>query len=279
LITLSEYAIGRYPVTNSEYRFFIEGDGYKDDRWWSIEGLHWREGGPRAHESAINDWLEFRELISQIGVEKMASRLSWTSSNRRFWEDVIALSDEAARAQAESTFERPFDRPGQWDDPALSSPARPVVSVNWYEASAYCKWLSAVTGGNYRLPTEIEWEKAARGVNGRKYPWGDNFDFRKCNSVESQIFKTTPIGLYPKGVSPFGLWDVSGNVAEWTSSWYQAYPSNLFEQNEFGEKYRVVRGGSWNYNQNSVRCAYRSRNDPVDFSYRGFGFRLLSPKG
>ena len=187
------------------------------------------------------------------------------------------MDDEAARERVRSIFDRPFDRPGYWDDPALSSPARPVVGVNWHEANAYCTWLSAVTGKSFRLPVELEWEKAARGVDGRVYPWGDQFDSHKCNSVEGQIYRTTPVGLFPSGVSPNGIFDASGNVWEWTDSWYKAYPGQKADQSkDYGEKYRTVRGGSWDLDRRFVRCATRTRNVPDSFS-GSIGFRLVSP--
>jgi formylglycine-generating enzyme required for sulfatase activity len=152
-----------------------------------------------------------------------------------------------------------------------------VVGVNWYEANAYCAWLSAVTGKSFRLPTEFEWEKAARGTDGRIYPWGDKFDPRKCNSVEGQIYRATPVGLLPAGVSPNGIFDASGNVAEWTESWYKAYPGQKEDPSEdYGEKYRIVRGGSWYDLHRFVRCADRRRLVPAFFN-DSLGFRLVVP--
>jgi len=162
-----------------------------------------------------------------------------------------------------------------------------LVGVNWHEAEAYCRWLSAVSGREFRLPLELEWEKAARwepspagGGQGegrsRVYPWGDEFDPRQCNSVEGQVYRTTPVGLYPGGVSPFGLWETSGNVWEWTASWYQAYPESESQREEFGEKFRVVRGGSWGNIRSLLRCAFRFRSVP-DYFFDNFGVRLVSP--
>jgi formylglycine-generating enzyme required for sulfatase activity len=161
--------------------------------------------------------------------------------------------------------------------------------VNWHEAQAYCQWLSAVTGRAYRLPTEAEWEKAARGGlpspvdgaqagaggGGREYPWGDKFDPSRCNSVEGHIYTTTPVGLYPKGVSPFGLFDASGNVWEWTADWYQMYPGGE-PSDDFGEKFKSVRGGSWFNVRNYTRCANRDWFVP-DYWHLNLGFRLVSP--
>jgi formylglycine-generating enzyme required for sulfatase activity len=189
---------------------------------------------------------------------------------------MVKLSEEEARQQARQLFERPFDRPAFWDDPDLSSPARPVVGVNWHEAEAYCRWLSHVTGRLFRLPGELDWEKAARGADGRAYPWGNDFDAGRCNSQESHIFTTTPVGLYPDGCSPYGLFDASGNAWEWTVSWYQAYPGSQAQSDDFGERFRVVRGGAWSFNRGFVRAACRSRYVPVGFDDLS-GFRVSSP--
>jgi formylglycine-generating enzyme required for sulfatase activity len=262
-MTLPPFSVGRYPVTNAEFKHFLDADGYKDDRWWTPEGLIWKQGGANAHESALQDWLDYRITVKNFGVDKAAKQLNWAPGTHKFWAEVTQLDDEAAQGRARKIFDRPFDRPGYWDDPALSSPARPVVGVNWFEASAYCNWLSAVTGTEIRLPTEFEWERAARGEDGRVYPWGNEFDPKKCNSVEGQIYRTTPIGLFPNGVSPHGIFDASGNVAEWTANWYKAYSGQKEDlQDDYGEKYRTIRGGSWfNYRWN-VRCAYRFRLVP-----------------
>ncbi len=285
---LPAYRIGRYAVTNAEFKFFIEVGGYQDARWWSAEGLKWKQGGPDAHAAAIESWMNNRKAIGEFGVDKAAAQFSWIESRRRFWAEVTALDEDTARERARGIFERPFDRPGYWDDAALSSPARPLVGVNWHEASAYCAWLSAVSGQTFRLPTEFEWEKAARGPllpsprgrgaggEGRVYPWGEKFDPSRCNSVESQIYRTVPVGLYPNGLSPFGIWEASGNIAEWTSSWYQAYPGSDTQSDDFGEKYRVCRGGSWYYNHGIARCADRFRDVP-DYFNDDLGFRFVSP--
>ena len=274
-VTLPAFRIGRYPVTNAEYAFFVEDGGYRDDRWWSEAGRRWKQGGPDAHTGAMEDWLRFRALLQDQDLEQIAKRLSWRPQELRFWKEVVQLSDEEARGRAEQLFDRPFDRPGYWDDRTLNSPGRPVVGVNWYEAQAYCCWLAAVAGREFRLPTETEWEKGARGTDGRAYPWGDEFDPALCNTVESHVYTTTPVGLYPGGVSPCGLFDAGGNVWEWTADWYRMYPGGD-ESEDFGEKFRAVRGGSWYGGRRLARCACRGRNVPDDFD-GGVGFRLVSP--
>ncbi len=275
-VNLPAFGIGRYPVTNAEYRFFIEDGGYKNDRWWSDAGREWKKGGPDAHKGAMEQWLRTRTILrQQKDVDQYLAQFGWRPQDIRYYKEVAQLSDEDAMQRARQQFERPFDRPAFWDDRELASPARPIVGINWFEADAYCRWLSAITSREIHLPSEMEWEKAARGADGREYPWGDKFDSALCNTVESHIWKTTRVGLYPGGVAPFGLFDASGNVWEWTSDWYQMYPGGE-PSDEFGEKFRVLRGGAWCNRHGLARCAYRSWYFP-DFFGNDVGFRVLSP--
>ena len=189
--------------------------------------------------------------------------------------------------------EEDWAKPYNWDREKKAYPEglddHPVVLVSYEDAVAFCEWRSKKEGktGNesYRLPTEGEWEKAARGEDGRKYPWGDDFGFAKLNCADYHVKKilkdtreweevfrndfceknkgkalTTPVGNFPEGASPYGCMDMAGNIWEWTDSWYVK------------DGTRVVRGGSWNNGGGLCRCVYRDWNIP-DLRNNHVGFR------
>jgi formylglycine-generating enzyme required for sulfatase activity len=217
------YWIGKYPVTNAQYARFIEDDGYHQEAFWSKEGWAWR-----------------------------------TKEER--------------------------ERPVYWNDAEENNPIFPVVGVTWYEADAYARWLNTqvqVTGSKLHvwqdgeiaeidvqpktlkvhLPSEEEWERAARGTDGRAYPWGDEYEMQRANTRESGPIRTTAVCTYPQGVSPVGAWDMSGNVWEWTRS-------------PWDEKHFVLRGGSWIDDLRYARCACRARYVP-DFFDDDIGIRVV----
>jgi formylglycine-generating enzyme required for sulfatase activity len=154
----------------------------------------------------------------------------------------------------------------------------PVVNVSWQDVMAYVRWLAQVTGQPWRLPTEAEWEKAARGMDGRIYPWGDTWGKNRANTSDGGPKATTPVGAYAeKGdASPYGVHDLAGNVWEWISSLYQSYPYKADDgrENLDATGYRVLRGGSWGDTPRLARVAFRSLGD--DFGSLGSdrGFRL-----
>ncbi len=164
------------------------------------------------------------------------------------------------------------EQPKHWEGgkPPKGKEDHPVVYVTWHDAVAYCNWLAEVTGKPYRLPTEAEWEKGARGTDGRIYPWGDEFDKTKCNTGESRIGDTTPVGKYPNGASPYGVVDMAGNVWEWTSSLFRSYPYDPEDGREDpgSTDNRVLRGGSWFSVSDWVRSAFRSHSVPSYWIHR-----------
>jgi formylglycine-generating enzyme required for sulfatase activity/tRNA A37 threonylcarbamoyladenosine biosynthesis protein TsaE len=230
-INLPEYWMGKYPVTNAQFAQFVAAKGYENQDYWeeAIKADYWKNG----------------QVYSNL----------WDSAPRTAPED----------------FGEPFN---------LSN--HPVVGISWYEALAFTRWLSeqlpviseqwSVNQKKYELnahikagrlevalPSEEQWEKAARGTDGRIYPWGEKPDPNRANYDDTRLGTTSAVGCFPGGQSPYGLLDASGNIWEWVNG----------ENN--------LRGGSFNNSEGRARCAYRSLYYPFSW-YRDLGFRLvLSP--
>lgn len=160
-----------------------------------------------------------------------------------------------------------------WAD-QLRTPYNPVTSIRWIDAVLYCAWLSDLTNLSYRLPTEAEWEKAARGTDGRIYPWGNEWDPERTNTPDMGTGAASAVWDYPDGVSPDGVYDMSGNVWEWCSSMYKPYPYGADDGREAVNLTddRVMRGSSWYCPPRNSRPACRGIG--CAGLYLGGGFRV-----
>jgi formylglycine-generating enzyme required for sulfatase activity len=150
-------------------------------------------------------------------------------------------------------------------------PEHPRRCVTWYEAEAYARWR----GG--RLPTEAQWEYAARGPSSPRYPWGDTFDASRCNVIDAS--GAAPVGSFPKGASWVGALDMSGNAMEWVSDWLDAYDRQSGVEDPTGPAagaVKVEKGGWWGSNPIVARCAYRHYEDPPTYGDKHIGFRIIS---
>jgi formylglycine-generating enzyme required for sulfatase activity len=163
-----------------------------------------------------------------------------------------------------------FTEPEDWSD-QVQYPARPVVGVSWFEAAAFCQW------SGLRLPMEAEWERAARGKGGRRFPWGnEDANPSRLNYGESGIDHPTPVGIYPLGSTPEGVYDLAGNNWEWCEDWFSPY-SEVALINPLAPKeasLRVIRGGSWFSYARGCRGTYRDRREP-EFRLNNLGFRVV----
>lgn len=166
--------------------------------------------------------------------------------------------------------------PPHWHDPEFYQPEQPVVAVSWFEAEAYCDWLTHCSGRRYRLPTEAEWERAARGGReGALYRWGDEPPQSRPGYAERWLRGPEPVGR--QAANDFGLYDICDNVHEWCRDWfdpayYAASPERDPQGPEAGTR-RSSRGGSWRHHIKVSRCAARS-SIPPEFRYADYGFRI-----
>jgi len=210
-IFLDAFMIGIYPVTNQEFKRFVDDMGYQRKEFWMSVSWQWR------CDENINE-------------------------------------------------------PAFWYDRKYNGPNFPVVGISWYEATAYANWLSKLTGKPCRLPNEAEWEKASRGTDGRTYPWGNELGKNLCNSDESGLNSTSPVGIFPKGKSPYGCFDMAGNVWEWCC-YEEKYSKTSKEY--FNDSLGIHRGGSWKHPANTCASPLRAVFSPRK-RLDNLGMRLAS---
>lgn len=196
----------------------------------------------------------------------------------RVWVDAFYLAECQVTNREYGQFLQAteIEPPPLWNDSNFSCPDQPVVAVSWFEAIQYCDWLREISGANYRLPTEAEWERAARGgQDGKSFPWGN--DPPQSLPNYNQRWLTGPERIQQYAPNGFRIFDICENVHEWCSDWYQAdYYAVSPERNprgpESGER-RASRGGSWRHHIKVARCAARS-SLPPQFKYADYGFRV-----
>lgn len=195
----------------------------------------------------------FAEFLNDIGLESKGST-PWLDTSSR---DLMIHKDASGTWIAKPAYEN-----------------YPVVEITWYGADAYCQWA----GGN--LPSEAQWEYAARGTDARIYPWGDDIDCEHILTIECRNTSLLPVASQPENASPFNALDMSGNVWEWTADWYaSSYYTEADLENPLGPNEgtaRVVRGGSWLFDARHARAVNR-RNDGPMVSKRDYGFRCVMP--
>ncbi len=209
---------------------------------------------PISYPLAANENIKIREDIptntsSMVlvpgGEFIMGSNERWDDEASEYIESVEKFyidAYEVTNAEYEKfTYDTKREVPYHWSNGKIPKNKKnhPVIYVNWYDAEGYCKWEGK------RLPTEQEWEKAARGESGNIYPWGNTWAIDKSNHPYKGSTGTEPVGSYPNGTSPYGLYDMSGNVWEWVDSFYLPHPGNNINRGEYGKDKRVLKGGSW----------------------------------
>ncbi len=221
----------------------------------------------------------FDEGDGQIGIEMGVDEIPRHKAlvEKGFYMDIYEVTMGQYKKFIDATGRPVPENPNHPDDPYIwknktypqGMEDNPVALVSYEDATEYCKWVGK------RLPTEIEWEKACRGESARRWPWGDNIDIGKANTRNLDLRRSSPVGGFPEDVSPYGIYDMAGNIREWTTSWYKPYPGAELKRETFGETYKVVRGGSWVHTaMPESRCASRGMAQTW-YRHRSLGLRCV----
>jgi formylglycine-generating enzyme required for sulfatase activity len=233
-------------------------------------GAFWMGAGDEDPESAPDERPRHEVSLRGYAIEV------YEVSHGCYTEFVEAGGYLARRAWSEAGWRwrtrHGIERSAFWDEATRGQPRDPVVGVSWFEAEAYCRWRGR------RLPTEAEWEKAARGPDGRRYPWGGEWSAERANGAVS-VGRIVAVGSYPRGTSLYGAHDLAGNVWEWVAdrygkSYYADSPATDPPGPADGES-RVLRGGAWNFPPRHLRAAARTHLPP-ETRIRYLGFRCAT---
>ena len=284
-VFLRSFSIGKFPVTNAEWRHFMNSEGYGDPQWWDTESAkRWLQGVGKtasmktqireamekflAHPTRLEEWRDSGQLATEIYDQ---------------WQRRLAMSEKQLEDHITTLYpDMQVTEPHFWRDSRFNHPSQPVVGLSWFEARAYCIWLSKQTGLAFRLPTEPEWEAACRGHERRIFAYGDRFDPLLANTVESHLHQLSPVGVFVGGDTPTGIADMTGNVWERTSSigsedFPYPYVSDDGRENPDTSPTvcRVARGGTWTANSVLAQASVRLTGRPDLRNYRSTGFRLV----
>lgn len=299
-VTLSAFQLAEFPVTNAEWACFMRDGGYDNPAWWPTHAAKaWREGGECTMLHTNEQWRDFRRMLlkNPTYVDDKLQRGEISLKVAKDHQEAMEDSDTAFEAGLEEKHrirleknpggER-FSEPRRWRDANFNNPLQPVLGVCWYEALAYCTWLSEKTGQAWRLPSEAEWEAAARLQipENALYSWGGEFEPGHCNSFITHLRAPTPVGIFPQAISAPGFADMCGNALEWTNSKHHRdqyrYPwrpddgrEDIHDLQDEINDYdsRVLRGGSWYYGADEARIVFRMRFMP-GYHNQSTGFRI-----
>lgn len=223
-VILPTFYMAKYPVTNAQFKLFVDAGGYHNAQWWTPEGWQARNENEK-----------------------------WNGEARAFKPTGI-----------------PWTEPFHWQDPLFNGADQPIATVSWYEAMAFCTWLSEVSGESVTLPTTAQWQHAAQGDDGRAYPWGSMWDASRCNNnvagTDTRTRASTPVQQYEgKGDSPFGVVDMAGNTYDWCLTPYEYDP-------QFS---RMMANRSWL--STGIRTFRVDQHSNGKMNFRGFmfGFRIV----
>ena len=236
-VVLPAFLIDKYEVTNAQYKDFALQTKRTEPSAWVQNGYNVREDKLRSFKLETLRWAATQYFKLDRDTQTMSQ------------EEILA---ELQKIQ-------------QYRDKL------PVSNVTWHDANDFCRWQQK------RLPSEAEWEKAARGTNGLEYPWGNDWEAKKLNigaKAENEDEPALPSGSYPDDKSTYGVFDLAGNVSEWVDDWYKPYPGNNYVSKDFGEIHKVKRGGEAGIGHYSLsyffRGAVRNHADPATASSGGF---------